>query len=30
MYSKGFKPLAAATVVTILTAFALVFFYAPL
>ena len=30
MYSKGFKPLAAATVVAIAAAFALVFFYAPL
>ena len=30
MYSKGFKPLAAATVVTLATAMALVFFYAPL
>jgi heme exporter protein C len=30
MYSKGFMPLALATVVTITTAFALVFFYAPL
>ena len=29
MYSKGLAPLAAATVVTITTAFALVFFYAP-
>ncbi len=30
VYSKGFRPLAAATVVTTLAAFALVFFYAPL
>ena len=30
MYSKGFKPLAAATVVALATAMALVFFYAPL
>jgi heme exporter protein C len=30
MYSKGFKPLALATVVTLATAFSLVFFYAPL
>jgi len=30
MYSKGLVPLAAASVVTITTAFALVFFYAPL
>jgi heme exporter protein C len=30
MYSKGLKPLAAATVVAICTSFALVFFYAPL
>jgi heme exporter protein C len=30
MYSKGFKPLAAATVVSLATAMALVFFYAPL
>ena len=30
MYSKGFKPLAAATVVALTTAMALVFFYAPL
>ncbi|MGI8844957.1 MAG: cytochrome c biogenesis protein [Thermoleophilaceae bacterium] len=30
MYSKGFKPLAAATVVMTLLAFAMVFFYAPL
>ena len=30
MYSKGFKPLAIATVVAIAAAFALVFFYAPL
>jgi heme exporter protein C len=30
MFSKGFKPLAAATVVTLSTALALVFFYAPL
>jgi heme exporter protein C len=30
MYSKGFRPLAAATVVTTALAFALVFFYAPL
>jgi heme exporter protein C len=30
MYSKGFRPLAAATVVTLATAMALVFFYAPL
>jgi heme exporter protein C len=30
MYSKGFMPLALATVVTLTTAFALVFFYAPL
>jgi heme exporter protein C len=29
MYSKGLAPLAAATVVTLTTAFALVFFYAP-
>ena len=29
MYSKGLKPLAAATVISILAAFALVFFYAP-
>ena len=29
MYSKGFKPLATATVLSILAAFALVFFYAP-
>ncbi len=29
MYSKGFKPLAVATVLSILAAFALVFFYAP-
>ncbi|MGH2848028.1 MAG: cytochrome c biogenesis protein [Thermoleophilaceae bacterium] len=30
MYSKGFRPLAAATVVSMATAMALVFFYAPL
>ena len=30
MYSKGFRPLAAATVVSLATAMALVFFYAPL
>ncbi len=30
MYSKGFKPLAAATVAMTLLAFAMVFFYAPL
>jgi heme exporter protein C len=30
MYSKGFRPLAAATVVAIAAAFAMVFFYAPL
>jgi heme exporter protein C len=30
MYSKGFQPLAAATVVSLATAMALVFFYAPL
>jgi heme exporter protein C len=30
MYSKGLAPLAVATVVTLTTAFALVFFYAPL
>ena len=30
MYSKGFRPLAAATVVTTAIAFSLVFFYAPL
>jgi heme exporter protein C len=30
MYSKGFKPLAAATIVALATAMALVFFYAPL
>jgi heme exporter protein C len=30
MYSKGLKPLAAASVVLLTTAFALVFFYAPL
>jgi heme exporter protein C len=30
MYSKGFKPLAVATVVALATAMALVFFYAPL
>jgi heme exporter protein C len=30
MYSKGFRPLAAATVVALATAMALVFFYAPL
>ena len=30
MYSKGFKPLAAATVVALATAMTLVFFYAPL
>ena len=30
MYSRGFKPLAAATVVALAAAFALVFFYAPL
>ncbi|MEJ7750032.1 MAG: cytochrome c biogenesis protein CcsA [Thermoleophilaceae bacterium] len=30
MYSKGFKPLAIATVVAIAVSFALVFFYAPL
>jgi heme exporter protein C len=30
MYSKGFKPLAAAAVVSLATAMALVFFYAPL
>jgi heme exporter protein C len=30
MYSKGFKPLAVATVVTLAAAMALVFFYAPL
>jgi heme exporter protein C len=30
MHSKGFKPLAAATVVALATAMALVFFYAPL
>jgi heme exporter protein C len=30
MYSKGLKPLAVATVVTLATAMALVFFYAPL
>jgi heme exporter protein C len=30
MYSKGFKPLAAATVVALTTAMGLVFFYAPL
>ncbi|MEJ7788582.1 MAG: cytochrome c biogenesis protein [Thermoleophilaceae bacterium] len=30
MYSKGFKPLAIATVVAIAASFALVFFYAPL
>ncbi len=30
MYSKGFRPLAAATVVTTAVAFSLVFFYAPL
>ena len=30
MYSKGLKPLSIATVVTLATAFALVFFYAPL
>ena len=30
MYSKGFKPLATATVVAIAASFALVFFYAPL
>ena len=29
MYSRGFRPLAAATVLSILAAFALVFFYAP-
>ena len=29
MYSKGFRPLAAVTVVAILASFALVFFYAP-
>ncbi len=29
MYSRGFKPLAVATVLSILAAFALVFFYAP-
>ena len=29
MYSKGFRPLAIATVISILAAFALVFFYAP-
>jgi heme exporter protein C len=29
VYSKGLKPLAAATVISILAAFALVFFYAP-
>jgi heme exporter protein C len=29
MYSKGFRPLAAATVIAIATALALVFFYAP-
>ncbi len=30
VYSKAFKPLAAATVVSVVVAFALVFFYAPL
>ena len=30
MYSKGFRPLAAATVITTAVAFSLVFFYAPL